>query len=293
MSQEVKDEKTNKVDRTGLNDPMLLLQKSYNSGEARFVEEAISKLSLLLQSKDKEEVIEAVRSDNMILSPTLGFISTGVEWLDKYLGGGMRFEEMFIVAAQPGHGKTHTLGYIASQYIKQGLICLHATGEDKLEDVDDIYGRMLEEEHRKQLYYLDLRDGFKISSIAKALEKMIEKMETPPQFLVVDHLDCTENSGEGADWIEVGSTTTSLRALAKKYGCFVLTASQATVDFNGKVTMFRAKTGKSGPADVTWLIKNNINNELFISVGKSKGRKIMNRDFVIRMNMDTMEVNLS
>lgn len=279
-----------KIDKTLLNDPLLALQNCFNTGEYKFVEQAISQLSKINQlgNPDRLETLLPIRSDQLVIPSNHGFISTGSNWLDTCLGGGIRKEEMMVLGLPPGTGKTHLLTFLSSQFIKQGLIGFHYNGEDILSDVDETYSKGLKQENQKNLYYIDIRDSFTVS----AVDKILTESEIKPDFIVLDHLDCTENEGVGQDWLEAGNTVTKLRRLCKKHNVFCLTASQ--IDFGnsgntGMQRLHRGKVSKASPADIFWIADAIVETDYYFSVGKSKGRNQKIRKFVLHLDFNTME----
>lgn len=275
-----------KIDVTGLNDAVLAIQKSFNTGERKHVEHAVNILNLLLQHEFNEEKISIIRADKFENTTQDDFLKTGVADLDTVLGKGLRKGELFSVIAESGNGKTHVLAYIAGNFVKNGLTLLHITLEDQLSDIDNIYGRMLQDEkYREHIYYVDITSGFTL----KAIEKILEETEVKPDVVVIDHLDAMQMEGKDQNWIELGKIVTRLRYLAKKHNCIILTGSQGTKGQNGNIHPFGSTTGKNGPTDVSFIIKNNIDNTLFIQIGKFKSRSARTRNFVMNLNFDTME----
>jgi predicted ATP-dependent serine protease len=275
------------LDITKLNDATLSIQKAFNTKDSKYVENAINILSLML----KQEVpqITPIRADQIAIPETKGYISSGVEWLDLALGGGMRRQEELIIGGSPHAGKTHLLCYVSAQYVKQGLNVLHFNGEDILGDILDIYGCMLEEKHQEQVWFVDISDKFSVPTI----EKAIETMEIKPDVIVVDHIDCMQVDGSQSDFLEVGKVATDLRLLGKRTNSFVLTGSQlnfAGMGQQGMSRFYRGKVAKGGPADLVWIIDEQVDGDVYITVSKAKGRKMKNRKVAIQMDFDTMQV---
>lgn len=293
MQEEKQDEK---FEVTGLNDVLLHLQHCFNTKNRVDAEKANDLLSRLLQSGSPEKIIP-VRADELVAPVNHGFISTGSQWLDNCLGGGVRKEEMMVFGLPPGTGKTHNLVYLSIQFIKQGLVGMHFNGEDILADVDESYSKGLEQENQKQLFYVDIRSRFTTG----AIDSILTEAKVKPDFIVVDHLDCMDNEGQGQDWLEAGNTATKLRRLCKKHNVFCLTASQ--IDFGntqntGMQRLHRGKVSKASPGDIFWIADAVISDngpihEYYYSVGKSKGRQQRIRKFIFRLNMDTMKGEIS
>lgn len=275
------------IDITKLNSVLLQLQMAFNSKKKSDAEKASNLLSNILQSGSEEAVIP-VRSDEITFPDNHGFISTGLSWLDTCLGGGIRKEEMLVMGLPPGTGKTHLLTFLSIQFIKQGLIGIHYNGEDILSDVDDSYSKGLQADNQKQLYYVDIRDSFTVG----AIDSSLSKAKVKPDFIIVDHLDCINNSGDGQDWLEAGKTATELRRICKKYSVFCLTASQ--IDFgnsgnSGMQRLHRGKVSKASPADIFWIADAIVESEYYFGIGKSKGRNQKVRKFILTLDFETMQ----
>jgi len=125
----------------------------------------------------------------------------------------------------------------------------------------------------------------------QAIDQILSDSEVKPDFIVVDHLDCMDNAGDGQDWLEAGKTATALRRACKKHNVFCLTASQ--IDFgnsgnSGMQRLHRGKVSKASPADVFWIADAIVESEYYFGIGKSKGRNQKVRKFILNLDFETM-----
>lgn len=276
-----------KIDKTLLNDPLLALQNAYNTGEEKFVQQAISQLHTILQQPQSLERIAPIRSDLIEFSDNQNFIKSGIDWLDNSLGGGVRKQELMVIGGSPHAGKSTLMTFMSAQYIKQGLTVVHFNLEDILSDVMSRYGLVLDEVHKKQLYFIDNSNKLGVSD----LDHILNNSEVKPDVVLVDYMDCIKSATEGQDWLESANIATGLRALAKKHDVFLLTGSQLNFPGNqvGMDRFFRSKVGKAAPSDLIFIIDEQINGEFFMTVAKAKGRNVKTKKFMFKLDFETMK----
>jgi replicative DNA helicase len=280
-------------DQTILNDVAVDLQKAFNTGELKYIEKIITALSNMRPAGNT--VVQ--RADRVVL-PTYGdqFLKTGIQWLDEYLGGGLRRQELVIIGGAPHQGKTHILSFLAAAYLKSNkkLKVLHFNGEDLLGDIMDIYGNALnEEEQMTRLFLADVIESkFDVPTVDRAVAN------TPVDIVVIDHLDIMHAGGDaGADWLAVSEIARGLRFIAKKHNIIMLVGSQlnfidesAEVPKFGMARFFRAKVGKASHADVILLMGKTTRDEIEMELAKARGRRIKNKHMLWQYDFNTMEI---
>ena len=256
-----------------------------------------SALSALRSGSLSSELIELVRADKLVFSPDVGFIPTGVKWLDDSLGGGIRKGELFFVAGETHSGKTHILVYLAAKFIKQKLTVAHFNGEDNRHDVYEIYGKILDDSDRDWLYVGDVRDcRFDINSIEQAIEGAKAK-GVDPDIVLIDNLDVMAIGKHAPDWQAVGDLVRDLKMFARQYNCIVLTASQSGIQDDqmpakfkksGLARLYRGKASKAMHADIIFTIEEKTDNYMHFKVPKRRGKRIEKRDVYLNIDFDTM-----
>lgn len=280
-------------DPSTLNDVALDLQKAFNTGETKYLERIISALSQI-----RPAGALAVQRGDQIVLPAYGeqFLKTGLPWLDEYLGGGLRRQELVIIGGAPHQGKTHILSFLAAAYLKadKQLKVLHFNGEDLLSDILDIYSSALtEEEQLSRLFLADVIESrFDIPTVDQAITH--HKVDV----VVIDHLDIMHSGKEsGADWLEVSEIARELRFLAKKHNLIMLVGSQLNfIDESqenpqrGMIRFFRAKVGKASHADVILMMGKTYKNEIEMELAKARGRRIKNKYMKWTYDFNTMTI---
>lgn len=286
-----------KFDTTVLNDVAVDLQKAFNTGEHKYIEKIISALSDLRPVG----LLKVQRADQVVLPPQADlFLKSGVQWLDEYLAGGLRRQELVIVGGAPHQGKTHLLAFLAASYLKSSptLKVLHFNGEDLLGDIMDIYSNALtQEEQLGRLFLADVVESkFDIPTVDRAIASC------HPDIVIIDHLDIMHGGGnEGADWLAVSEIARGLRFIAKKQNVIMLVGSQLNfIDESreypqaGMFRFFRAKVGKASHADVILLIGKALTRdsrqELEMELAKARGRKIKNKHMVWKCDFTSMDI---
>ena len=281
-----------KFDPTVLNDVAMDLQKAFNTGDQKYIEKMISVLSALRPAGH----VLAQRADQIVLPPQEDlFIKTGEVWLDEFLGGGLRRQEMVIVGGAPHQGKTHILSFLAAAYLKmhKNLKVLHFNGEDLLSDIMGIYDNALnDEEQLRRLYLADVvESAFDIPTVERTLSK------TPADIVVIDHLDIMQAGHDSSDWLAVSEVARSLRFIAKKNNLIMLVGSQLNfIDESqerpqsGMIRFFRAKVGKASHADVILMLGRSDGGSIEIELAKARGRRIKNKHMLWYCDFNSMEI---
>jgi len=291
------------VDKGKLSDGAKHIQQAWTSGSEADVRRAIATLEQAIGEDSTHAAIPIYRVNEL---PPEGlkkpFLSTGLDWYDEILGGGLRQEELMIIGGVPHQGKTHFMVFTASCYLNQGATILHFNGEDLVGDVLEIYEKASTLDQRPEnLYVADVQDqSFSIASIDATIGELAKT--APPDFVVVDYLDLITGSGHEADWLDVSYTTKALRGLAKKYQTTVITGTQLNYppDAQGRqrssfrrsamTRLYRSRVGKSSHADVMLLLVENHDTYYQLELGKGKGRRIKHRYSAWECNFDTMQI---
>lgn len=280
-------------DLTVLNDVAIDLQKAFNTGDIKYIERIISTLNQLRPAR----TIAIQRGDQVVL-PAYGeqFLKTGLPWLDEYLGGGLRRQELVIIGGAPHQGKTHILSFLAAAYLRadKQIKVLHFNGEDLLSDIMDIYSSALtDEEQLSRLFLADVIESkFDIPTVDQAVT------QNKVDIVVIDHLDIMHSGNEaGADWLAVSEIARELRFIAKKHNVIMLVGSQLNfIDESqenpqkGMIRFFRAKVGKASHADVILMMGKTYKNEIEIELAKARGRRIKNKYMKWVYDFNTMEI---
>jgi len=282
-----------KFDPTVLNDVAMDLQKAFNTGDQKYIEKMISVLSALRPAGH----VLAQRADQIVLPPQADlFIKTGERWLDEFLGGGLRRQELVIVGGAPHQGKTHILSFLAAAYLKahKNLKVLHFNGEDLLGDIMEIYTQALnDEEQLSRLYLADVVESkFDIPTVERAITNC------PTDIVVIDHLDIMHAGAElGSDWLAVSEIARGLRFLAKKHNIIMLVGSQLNfIDESqerpqsGMIRFFRAKVGKASHADVILMLGKSDAGAIEIELAKARGRRITRKHMLWICDFNSMEI---
>jgi replicative DNA helicase len=281
-----------KFDPTALNDVAMDLQKAFNTGDQQYIERMISSLSALRPAGR----LVAQRADQIILPSQVDlFIKTGEDWLDEFLGGGLRRQELVIVGGAPHQGKTHILSFLAAAYLKtqKNFRVLHFNGEDLLGDIMEIYTQALtEEEQLQRLFLADVvESAFDIPTVERAIAA------TPADVVVIDHLDIMQAGHDSSDWLAVSEVARSLRFIAKKNNLIMLVGSQLNfIDESqerpqsGMIRFFRAKVGKASHADVILMLGKSDGGSIEIELAKARGRRIKNKHMLWYCDFNSMEI---
>ena len=154
------------IDEIKLSSAFIELQKAVqhknDDNGGKYIKKAIEILDESLSSDTLVDIISAANYE--VKEYGLGFIKSGVDWVDSCIGGGIRKEELMIVGGEWHSGKTHMLRYLASQYMIEGLSVLDFNGEDMLDDIVRIYHNTIvqatgEKPALENLYFVNAMDA--------------------------------------------------------------------------------------------------------------------------------------
>src|SRR5574341_2250614 len=158
------------LDKSKINEAILLLGNAYNKADERLVEKAIG--ILRASTEIQAETSHLIHASKVKVDKT-PFYRFGVPWLDQYLGGGARKKELIIVAGEPAVGKTHFMNWIGAKGLDQGATVLHINGEDILSDIQTNYQQAVANSKvLDNLWYVDEDDEFGIKDVENEILKL-------------------------------------------------------------------------------------------------------------------------
>lgn len=288
---------TDKINKEALNEAILILSKTFNEPKQRHIEQAIETLKKSLHEKKE---LTATRADKIVDCGGI-FIAFGVPWIDTWLRGGLRPQELMLIGANPHAGKTHTLVWCGIQFLLEGYRVLSVIGEDLLADVKSCYEKGIgDPEVLQNLWLADMQDvRFGVPEVEGVYEQL--KAEgNPPDIIIVDHVDLMKGgSSSQKDWENAQDVMVALKMFAKRTNTIIITASQTNFPTEGNRTagnmaaFYRAKVGKAANADVIIMIDDVVNNEYMVSLTKARGRKKIpaeERQKTLIVDWDNMEI---
>lgn len=289
------------IDKGKISEAGKLLQESWSSGSEADVRRCIAVLEQAIGEEATQEAIAVYRCDR--LPAEMGkkpFLSTGLDWYDEIIGGGLRQEELMLIGGVPHDGKTHLMVFTGSCYLEQGANLLHFNGEDLVGDVVEIYEKTLNKAKPENLYVADVQENrFSIASIDATLAGLTR--DVPIDFVVVDYLDLIAGTGHEADWLDVSYTTKALRGLAKKYKVTIITGTQLNYPAENQgqrsrfrrsanTRLYRSRVGKSSHADVMLMMQEHDGTYYVMELSKGKGRRIRQKYSEWECDWSTMSV---
>ena len=191
-----------------------------------------------------------------------GPMATGYPELDAMLGGGLRAQRCYVVAARPGMGKTAfalelalhladsvSVGLVscemtAGQLVDRMLACLSGVRIGVLQDPRARLGsyhwpHLLDAQETLSglRMALDDRAGLTLAQISAQAEAWASRPEGL-DVLVVDYLQLVRGSAayRGQRHLELGELVTGLRDLGKRLGCAVVLLSQLNRGVEGRAS---------------------------------------------------------
>jgi len=282
-----------------LNEAIILLGRAYRESDEKgkaLVEQAIRKLRE--DGVGESKVILSKASE--VSDDKEPFYELGVPWFDYWFGGGTRLQEMVMVAALPGVGKTHFMRWMSANFLLTGAKVLDIIGEDLQGDIKEMYRPVLNshDELFENLLLADMQNTrFGIEEIDDLLSRKDDQgnLVFQPDVAVLDHIDILQGRG-GQDWIAAGAQARGLKLLAKKHNIIFIVGSQAIEYFSRqgsrRLELYRSHIGKRLSADIVFFIDRISGTEYQLIRDKARGRKINPFDTTqpIIFNMDKMEV---
>lgn len=105
-------------------------------------------------------------------------IVTGMEELNRVLGGGITRDSVVIIAAKPGAGKSTLLMQIADEVTRLGLKCLYCSGEESESQLKRRANRILK----------DISDNIWVQSTTSMNELLGAVEDIDPDMVIVDSI---------------------------------------------------------------------------------------------------------
>lgn len=179
-------------------------------------------------------------------------IPTGIVGIDKITNGGLGKQELAVVIAPLGVGKTTFLSIIGSNAYQAGFNVLHIFFEDKLDEVrrkylchwSDIPLEKLNEEKdfilRKateikeslpngRLIFEKLHaDTVNVAKLRRIIKREKNKLDGKLDLVIIDYADCIvgEQSKDSEEWTGEGRTMRQLEGIAEEFNVALWTAVQ-------------------------------------------------------------------
>lgn len=255
------------------------------------IAQAISLLTTVYNNPDEKTYLKAkalidkaaqlksytvpVRADK-ITKQQVEYYESDTGWLDEWLGGGVRRQEVLLVGGIPYSGKTHMLVWLAARY--PGAKIAHFYSEDLQDDVKRYYTRALGKGALKHVWLVDMQDYAFTTRMVEQVIEQLAKEGDKPDIVVLDHVDIMQSSlFARADWEDATGVIREIKVLAKRQDIIILAASQLhekSRDRKGMARFYRAKIGKSANADIILMVEDVDGSEYNMRRVKAKGRDL-------------------
>lgn len=207
--------------------------KCFSCGAFKSLEEFVSKESISTSSRSglktsgaKKPVSKAAAITELVANP-ISRLKTGINELDRVLGGGFVEAEVLLLAGTPGAGKSTLSLDIANRYALLGHKVLYASGEESEQQIALRANRMNVTSENIRIVH---------ESNLETLLGHIE--EEQPKFVVVDSIQTfasSEVQGSVGSVTQGREVSHTLTRLAKSSGITMLLISQVVKsgDFSG------------------------------------------------------------
>lgn len=283
---------TFQVDNTKIAEIISLLTAVYNTPDEQ---QYLRAKNLLATAAAGQATLNVVRGDKLREEPP-EFYSTGLPWLDTWMGGGVRKSEVIIVGGIPFIGKTHLLAWLGGRLLLEGAKVVHFNGEDVISDIRDIYRQAVGKKAMNRLWLVDMLDyNFTVQQVEDVIDQL-ERAKSKPDVIVLDHLDVMRSSARtGADWEDATSVIRETKILSKRQDVISIVGSQLhekTSERKGMRRFYRATIGKQANADIIFMVDDVIDNEYYISREKARARKVnlLTKEKVLEVDWNKMSV---
>jgi len=185
------------------------------------------KISTGLKTRSTGSIETRASSINEIKGTVLERFQTGIEELDRVLGGGFVTGEVVLLSGFPGSGKSTLSLRIAEEFAKRSGTVLYSSGEESVQQIGMRAMRMNVD-----------NDNIKVINETNLSTLHAHIMEEKPKFIVVDSLQTIASDDVNSS---IGSIAQSkeaahfLTALAKKHDITMVLISQVSKsgDFSG------------------------------------------------------------
>jgi KaiC/GvpD/RAD55 family RecA-like ATPase len=178
-------------------------------------------------------------------------ISTGIPELDEALGGGISRQELLLIAANSGGGKSMTMLNVGVNFLKQGLNGVYISlemaegivskradsmitkiGQDSLLKEMSKVASLIEQAGEKMGRFIIKRmpeNRTNISTIRSYLQQLEQSTGFRPDFIIVDYIDImgtTMTISYDNLFVKDKYVTEEVRSLGFDFDCIMISASQ-------------------------------------------------------------------
>ena len=195
--------------------------------------------------EDIDNFIDEINSEDT-------YISTGLPWLDKKLGGGYREKgkALYVYSGATNAGKSIMLGNAASTMVKNGKNVvvismemsevIYATRssaqlsripikdlKDEGDSLKDYCGKFVADNDNKLIIKEFPNNSIKVAGIRNYLHELQKRKGFKPDAIVVDYINLlVARTVTGQTYSDVKGVAEDLRALSYEFECPVVTATQ-------------------------------------------------------------------
>lgn len=263
------------VDKSRLNEAILLLGKAWNNPSTKDIEKAI--VALKQSTASASQPLFLIRADKVKEEDRKNFLTTGLKWFDQWIGGGMRLQEFIMFAAVPHGGKTHLLCWFAGQYILGGYTVLYIPLEDLMCDIKYSVAQVVQNKTAMKNFWL-CSGVDTVAEVEEAVDEL-QRKGVDPDIIVVDNIDATSGSGKN-DVEMLTHACRDIKLLAVRKNKVFASASQMNYgrEHHGAARLHGAKVGKVKNLDLLLMVDDVFEDEMEISIEKARGRRIEEDD---------------
>ncbi len=184
------------------------------------------------QNEQKEEISESAIITNLAKIPDINYqrIVTGINELDRVLGGGLVPGSLILLAGEPGIGKSTMLAQITDALAKKinnknnknNISVIYISGEESAPQVRDRFQRLL----------CDL-SGIYFANEINTTKIVASVLKNKPKLLVIDSIQTMRSPdlpSEAGSINQIRATTASFLELAKQHNIIVIITGHITKD---------------------------------------------------------------
>lgn len=213
-----------------------------------------------IESINKSDFIETLpqRLESLKSEEFNSYVSSGIEWLDTALGGGIKRGFKGIVMGPPGGGKTTFVIHMAVKCILTGGSVVYLYNDESESAVDSRFASALAclptldlvspegrevlervrktlKERRGKLYVHRLPYLSKPSTVQKIVERLHDENQKV-DLIIVDHIGNMQDdsSKEQDSWLAIGRIFNSIGELASRYRCVTLCVAHTKREAEGR-----------------------------------------------------------
>lgn len=188
----------------------------------------------------------------LLSAPSRDWIPTGIEELDICLGGGPAKEELTVILAPPGVGKTTMLINMGVSALSVGKNVMHFYVEQTDQIIweryascmlrcpikelrDDVKRTASEINDFKAQNGSSLSINYALGQTINNIRASLYRSQTTPDVVIIDYADKLVSSRRYNDLRhEISTIYTEMISIGKEFGCAVYTASQTNREGKGK-----------------------------------------------------------